>query len=134
MQPLLCRPYLDELPQGTGEKVPTGTDVVDEALGLVLGQDRDAADSRIDAVRQGEVDIAEVPAESDGRLALPPCQLSEAGAVTTGEDQCDCVLLEPHTHSVLCSHRSGVSNKRSQHRTRTHRAPYMNTPALCSAP
>ena len=42
---------------------------------LVLGQDADAADTRVDAVRQGKVDDAELAAEMHRGLGTPLCEI-----------------------------------------------------------
>jgi hypothetical protein len=104
VQSLLRRPDLDELTERAREEIPTRADVIDETLGLVLGEYRNATHARIDTIRECEVDIAEVASESDRGLALPAGQLSEAGAVATGENECDRIPFETHIQSILCSH------------------------------
>ena len=46
-----------------------------QRMALVLGDDADAADARVDAVRQREVDDAELAAEVDRRLGAPVGEL-----------------------------------------------------------
>jgi hypothetical protein len=99
VQALLGRPCLDELAQRARQEIPTRAEVMDQALRLVLGQDRDPPHPGVDTIGEGEVDIAEMSRERHGRLALPACQLSEAGAVTSGKNECDRVLRQPHIRS-----------------------------------
>ena len=67
------------------EEVPAALQVTDEAVGLVLRRDRDAADAGIERVRQGEVDDARLAAEIDRRLGAPVGQLHQAAAASAGE-------------------------------------------------
>jgi hypothetical protein len=43
----------------------------DQAMGLVLGGDRDAADSRINRVGESKIDDARFSTEIDRRLSAP---------------------------------------------------------------
>ena len=84
---LLGRPQLYELPKLPAQETPPLLDVQDQGMGLVLGEDGDAAHAGIDAVRQGEIDDPELAAEGDGRLGAPTRELHESGAAPPGEDQ-----------------------------------------------
>ena len=67
------------------EEVPAALQVADQAVGLVLRRDRDAADAGIERVRQREVDDARLAAEIDGGLGAPVGQLHQAAAAAAGE-------------------------------------------------
>ena len=64
---------------------PAALQVADEAVGLVLGGDRDAADARIEGVGQGEIDDARLAAEEHGGLGPLVGQLHQAAAATAGQ-------------------------------------------------
>src|SRR5690606_719243 len=76
---------LDELVEAPVEEAPAALHVADEAVRLVLRADVDAADARIDAVREREVDDAELAAEGHGRLRAPVGELLEAAAPAARE-------------------------------------------------
>src|SRR3954467_12245720 len=60
-----------------------------QAVRLVLAQDGNPPDVRVEAVRQDEIDDAELAAEEHRRLGAPVGQLLEPAAASTGEDQRD---------------------------------------------
>ena len=62
-------------------------DVVVERVGVVLGQDEDVVDVRVDAVRQGEVDDPVLAPERHRGLRAHRGQDREALAFTAGEDE-----------------------------------------------
>ncbi len=64
----LRRQHLDELPELFRDDVPPHPDVAVERQRLVLGGDENAAESRVDAVAEREVDDAIRSAEIDRRL------------------------------------------------------------------
>ena len=66
---LLRRDDFDELAELAAQVAPAALHVLDERLRLVLGEDRDLADAGVDAVRQHEIDDAELAAER----ASPAC-------------------------------------------------------------
>ena len=66
--PLLRRQQLDELAQLLRNHVPRHPDVTAERQRLVLRGDEDPAQTRVDAIAQGEVHDAVGPAEVHGRL------------------------------------------------------------------
>ena len=73
---LLCRQQLDEFLEFTTQEAPAMLDMLNQRVCLVLGQDTDHADTRIHAVRQREIDDAELPAKRDSRLGAPERQLT----------------------------------------------------------
>src|SRR3954470_17127270 len=60
-----------------------------QAVRLVLAQNGDPPDVRVEAVRQNEIDDAELAAEEHRRLGAPVGQLLEPAAASAGEDQRD---------------------------------------------
>ena len=62
------------------EKVPAALQMADQAVRLVLGGDRDAADAGIQRVRQREIDDARFAAEIDRGLGAPVGQLHQSAA------------------------------------------------------
>ena len=70
-------------------------DVVVERARVVLGQDDDVVDVRVDAVRQREVDDPVLAAERDGRLGALLGQDRQALALAAGKD---------HRHRPLHGH------------------------------
>jgi hypothetical protein len=63
--------------------------VPEEAVGLVLREDVDAANARVDAVREREIYDPVLPTEVHGRLGSAVRQMGEAGTPTTRQDECD---------------------------------------------
>jgi hypothetical protein len=82
---LLGRQDVDELVEAAVEEAPAALQVLDQALRLVLGGDADAADAGVHAVRQREIDDAELAAEGHGRLGAPVGELHQAAAAAAGE-------------------------------------------------
>ncbi len=68
------------------EEVPAALQVADQRMRLVLGGDADAADARIDRVRQREIDDTRFAAEIDRRLGAHVGQLEQAAAAAAGQD------------------------------------------------
>ena len=66
---------------------PPDPDVVVERARVVLGQDEDVRDVRVDAVREREVDDPVLAPERDGRLRADRRQDGQALAFSAGEDQ-----------------------------------------------
>ena len=67
------------------EKVPAALQMTNEAVSLVLGGDRDAANAGIEGIRKREVDDARFAAEIDGRLRAPVGQLHKPAAAPACE-------------------------------------------------
>ncbi len=82
---LLGRQDVDEFVKAAVEKAPAALQVLDQALCLVLGGDADAADTGVHAVRQREIDDAELAAERHGRLGAPVGELHQAAAAAAGQ-------------------------------------------------
>ena len=74
---LARRQHVEALVALGTEEVPAAGQVPDEAVGLVLGRHPDAADARVQRVRQREVDDAGLPAEIDRRFRPAVCQLHQ---------------------------------------------------------
>src|SRR5579872_1210766 len=104
MQALLRRPDVHELTERAGEKAPAGGDVIDQGLRLVLSEYADAAHTRVHAVGQSEVNVAEVRGKRHCRLALPAGQLAQTCPIAAGEYESQRLLPHPlmrrmrHTH------------------------------------
>jgi hypothetical protein len=76
-----------EFTECSRQEAPAAGQVSDETLCLVLREDGDAADAGIHAVREREVDVAEVAAEGKRRLAVPPGQLTEPRPIPSRQHQ-----------------------------------------------
>ena len=98
---LLSGPDLDELAELAMQEAPAGVDVADQRLGLVLSQQRDAADLGVDAVRQDEIDDSILPAERHCGLGLPGREALERPTSAVGEDQ------REHAFATLTRRRGG---------------------------
>ena len=83
---LLRRNHLDELAELAAQVAPAALDVLDQRLRLVLRQDRDLADARVHAVRQHEIDDAELAAERRRGLAAMRGEVLETLAASAGHD------------------------------------------------
>ena len=82
---LLRRQDVDELVEAAVEEAPAALQVLDQALRLVLGGDADAPDAGVHAIRQREIDDAELAAEGHGGLRTPVGELHQAAAAAAGE-------------------------------------------------
>src|SRR6185437_13642497 len=91
---LLGRDGLDELAELAAQVAPAALHMSDQRLRLVLRQDRDLADPGIDAVRQDEVDDAELAAERRRRLAAMLGKVFQALAATAGHDYRECAARQ----------------------------------------
>ena len=87
VEPLLRRQQVEELAHFRAQKRPAHLQMAQQAVRLVLGQDPDPPDPRIEAVRQGEIDDAELAAEKHRGLGAPVGQLLQPAAAAAGEDQ-----------------------------------------------
>ena len=67
------------------EEGPAALKVADEAVGLVLGGDRDAPDAGVKGIGQGEIDDARLAAEEHGGLGALVGQLHQPAAATAGQ-------------------------------------------------
>ena len=92
--PLLRRQDVDKLMEAAVEEAPAALQVLDQALRLVLRGDADAADAGIHAIRQGEVDDAELAAERNRRLRPPVGELHQTAAATAGQHDGESVVRE----------------------------------------
>ena len=103
---LLRRQQLHELAQLAAHEAPAALHVAYQAVRLVLGQDGDLADTRVDAVRQWEVDDAELAAEGHRRLGAPHSELFEARPAPPGQHHGQCIARQPADVScrILIAH------------------------------
>src|SRR6516225_11050739 len=85
VEPLLGRQQVEKLVHLGTQEGPTHLQMTQQAVRLVLGQDADPPDARIEAVRQREVDDAKLAAEEHGGLGAPVGQLLQPAAATTSE-------------------------------------------------
>src|SRR5688572_16363051 len=105
MQPLLSGPDVDEFTQVSRQRIPAARDVPDERLCLVLGQHADPADLRVDAVREREVDVAEVAGEGQRGFALIPGEPLKPGPVASCQhygERIERLGLPGHAGWLLC--------------------------------
>ena len=72
--------------------------VFHERTRAVLRQQVDAEESRVDAVREGEVDDAVLPRDGDGRLGAVLGEHRQAAPLPAHEDE----HIRPHADSVPC--------------------------------
>src|SRR6185369_12165829 len=82
---LLRRDRLDEVIEHGGESPPS-RDVLFERGALVLRQHLDAKKSRVDEVREDDVDDAVTTAEGNGRLRSVERQRAHTFPLASGED------------------------------------------------
>src|SRR5205085_1897934 len=94
VEPLLRRQKIEKLVHFWTQERPTHLEVTQQAMRLVLAQDTYPANARVDAIRQREVDDAELAAEKHRRLSAPISQLLEPAAAPAGEHQRDGPLRE----------------------------------------
>jgi hypothetical protein len=79
-QALLGRHHVHVLTQVRRQEAPAALDVADQALRLVLRQHGNAADARVHAVAEREVDDLELAGKGHGRLGAPVGELLQARA------------------------------------------------------
>ena len=89
VEPLLRRQQIEELVHLRAQERPAHLQMAQQAVRLVLGQHADPADARIDAVRQREIDDAELAAEKYRRLGAPVGQLVQPAAAAARQHQRD---------------------------------------------
>src|SRR5215472_14067507 len=83
---LLRGHHLDELAEFAPQVAPAVLHVLNERLCLVLREDGDLADAGVDAIRQHEVDDAELAAEGGRGLAAVRGEIAEALAAPARHD------------------------------------------------
>src|SRR5262249_15235595 len=84
---LLRGQQVDELVGFAAQEVPAALQVAQQRVRLVLREHADAAYARIDAVRQREVDDAELAAEVHGGFGAAVRQLHQPRAAAAGQHQ-----------------------------------------------
>ena len=85
--PLLRGEQFEELVELAAQESPAFLDVADQRVRLVLGEHRDAADARIDAVGERKIDDAELAAEGHRGLGAPVGQRPQARAAPARQHQ-----------------------------------------------
>ena len=125
---LLRRNQLDELAELAAQIAPAALDVLDQRLRLVLGQHRDLTNAGIDAIRQHEIDDAELAAERSRRLAAMLRERLEPFAAPSRHDhrqrtarQSADVASGVVTSSVSHTSASAVTTPRQRARLALHR-------------
>src|SRR5690554_6843029 len=83
--PLLGRYRVDIMPEQFGEP-PAARDMVDQAIGLILGEHFDLIKAAIDEVGQHKVNDAIAPAKGNGRLGAVQGQWAQTTADTPREN------------------------------------------------
>jgi hypothetical protein len=84
---LLRRDHVDELAELAAEVAPAALHVLDQRLRLVLREQADLADAGVHAVRQHEIDDAELAAEGRGGLAAMLVSSAQALAAAARHDR-----------------------------------------------
>ena len=87
VEALLGRQQVDELVELAAHEAPAALQMAQQRVRLVLGGDADAADSRVEAVREREVDDPELAAEVDRRLRAPIGELHQPRSASAREHQ-----------------------------------------------
>lgn len=90
---LLGRHDLDEFTEAAVQQ-PVILDIPDQALCLVLRQHGDAAQVRVDAIRQREIDDPKAVAKGHDRLRAVTGKSSESGAASTGQHEGESALRQ----------------------------------------
>ena len=104
VEPLLRRQQVEKFAHFRAQKRPAHLQMAQQAVRLVLGQDGNAAHARIEAVRQGEVDDAELAAKKHRRLGAPVGQLLEAAAASAGENKAERLPRQPLLNARVRQH------------------------------
>jgi len=82
----------------------------DQAVGLVLGRNRDATDSRVHRIGEGKIDDARFSAEIDRRLGAPVRKLQKPASAPARENERKGVtgkrLVSNGIHPILPTHES----------------------------
>ena len=86
---LLRRHDVDELAELAVQVAPAALHMLNQGVRLILREDEDLADARVDAVRQREVDDAVLAAERRGRLGTMVRQLHEPLTAAARHDDGD---------------------------------------------
>jgi hypothetical protein len=101
---LLRRDHLDELAELAAHVPPASMDVLDERLRLVLGEHGDLPDARVHAVRQHEVDDAELATERCRGFRAMFGQALEPFTTAARHDDRECAAGEPaHVAAGSCA-------------------------------
>ena len=87
---LLGRHEIDKLIDFAAQEAPAALQVAQQAVRLVLRDDADAADARIHAVGQREVNDAELATKINRRFGPPVSEFMQAATAPTRQHQCDC--------------------------------------------
>ncbi len=88
LYPLLRRQQLDKFLEFTTQEAPAVLNMLDQGMCLVLCQDTDHADIRVHAIRQREIDNAELAAKGNRGFGAPQGQLAQSGASPPRQNEC----------------------------------------------
>ena len=99
---LLRRDDLDELAEFAAQEAPALADVLDQRVCLVLRQHRDLPDAGVEAIREHEIDDAELAAEGRRGLAAIFRQLPQSFAATARHDHGERASRQPAQVSTRC--------------------------------
>lgn len=84
---LLRGQKIDKLVHLFTEERPTALDMLHQRMRLILRDNPDTTNARVDAVREREVDNAKLTAEMNGRLGAGRGQIFQPCTATTSQDQ-----------------------------------------------
>jgi hypothetical protein len=87
VHPLLRGQQVDELTHLVAQEAPAALQVAQQRVRLVLGDHADAAHAGVHAVRQREVDDAELAAEVHRRLGAHVGEVAQARTAPAGEHE-----------------------------------------------
>ena len=87
VEPLLRRQQIEKFVHLGAQKRPAHLQMPQQAVRFVLGEDSDATDVRIEAIRQRKIYDAELAAEKHGGLGAAVRQLFEAAAAAARQHQ-----------------------------------------------
>ena len=104
VEPLLRRQQVEKFAHFRAQKRPAHLQMAQQAVRLVLGQDGNAAHTRIEAVRQGEVDDPELAAKKNRGLGAAVGQLLEAAAASAGENKAERLPRQPLLNARVRQH------------------------------
>src|SRR5439155_26062049 len=100
--PLHWRKDFDELSQFARDDVPPFTHVAVQRQRLVLSEEINVAQVRVDAVREGDIDNAVNPAEGHGRFGAVASERIQAFARSSGQQDSQSVFHRSTMMSSPC--------------------------------
>jgi hypothetical protein len=79
---------IEKLVKATGEDIPPKSEVSIQGMALVLGENVDAFEPGVGAIRQGEIDDPVLPAKWHSRLCPVSCERIQPLALSACQNQC----------------------------------------------